>query len=195
MIASPGFFYAPAAHTLTHLCRLLGVKLPRFRLPLTKKNALTSCYFLCNIMSEPMACRSQRPEYYERVCSASANDGALRRRISFTCMVGSLSLDRLPIFLKKDCPKMKVVTINRLLLQKFQQDPEVLRKTARPCVLVVRLKYKGHKRSFAIPMRSNISARTPRNQYFALPTRSTTRPGNHHGLLAVASHFLQTWIF
>ncbi|MDD5860399.1 MAG: hypothetical protein PUC99_08700 [Eubacteriales bacterium] len=77
---------------------------------------------------------------------------------------------------------MKVVTINRLLLQKFQQDPEVLRKTARPCVLVVRLKYKGHKRSFAIPMRSNISARTPRNQYFALPTRSTTRPGNHHGL-------------
>lgn len=77
---------------------------------------------------------------------------------------------------------MKIVSINQALLKAFQKDPEVLRKTSRPCVLIIRLKYKGTNRSFAIPLRSNISAKTPRSQYFALPTRSTTRPGNHHGL-------------
>ena len=77
---------------------------------------------------------------------------------------------------------MKIVTINKALLTEFQKDPEVLQKTSRPCVLIIRLKYKGINRMFAIPMRSNISANTPKDQYFALPTRSTTRPGNHHGL-------------
>ncbi len=77
---------------------------------------------------------------------------------------------------------MKIVTINKTLLTAFQEDPEVLRKTARPCVLIIRLKYKGQNRSFAVPLRSNISSNTPKDQYFALPTRSTTRPGNHHGL-------------
>ena len=77
---------------------------------------------------------------------------------------------------------MKIVTINQVLLKEFQNDPEILRKTTRPCALIVRLKYKGVNRSFAVPLRSNISAKTPKNQYFALPTRSTTRTGNHHGL-------------
>lgn len=77
---------------------------------------------------------------------------------------------------------MKIVTINQTLLKEFQKDPEVLKKTARPCVLIIRLKYKGVNRSFAVPLRSNISAHTPKDQYFALPTRSSTRAGNHHGL-------------
>lgn len=77
---------------------------------------------------------------------------------------------------------MKIVAINQTLLKEFQEDPEVLRKTARPSVLIIRLKYKGANRSFAVPLRSNISSNTPKNQYFALPTRSTTRAGNHHGL-------------
>ena len=42
--------------------------------------------------------------------------------------------------------------------------------------------YKGVNRSFAVPLRSNISSNTPKDQYFALPTRPTTRAGNHHGL-------------
>lgn len=50
---------------------------------------------------------------------------------------------------------MKIVTINQTLLKEYQNDPEVLRKTARPCVLIIRLKYKGVNRSFAIPLRSN----------------------------------------
>lgn len=77
---------------------------------------------------------------------------------------------------------MKIVTVNQTLLKEFQKDPEVLRKTARPCVLIIRLKYKGVNRSFAVPLRSNISSNTPKDQYFALPTRPTTRAGNHHGL-------------
>ena len=81
---------------------------------------------------------------------------------------------------------MKIVTINQTLLKEFQKDPEVLRKTARPCVLIIRLKYKDVSRSFAVPLRSNISAHTPKDQYFALPTRSSTHTGNHHGL-----HYIQ----
>ncbi len=77
---------------------------------------------------------------------------------------------------------MKIVTISRRLLKNFQQDPEVLKKEGRPCLLVVRLKYKGDVLPFAVPLRSNISAVTPKGQYFALPPRSGTRSGNHHGL-------------
>ena len=35
---------------------------------------------------------------------------------------------------------------------------------------------------FAIPIRSNIPASAPKNQYFALPPRPQTRPKNRHGL-------------
>ena len=58
----------------------------------------------------------------------------------------------------------------------------MLRKTGRPCVLIIRLNYKGRNQDFAVPLRSNISANTPKNQYFNLPTRSTTKPGNRHGI-------------
>jgi hypothetical protein len=63
---------------------------------------------------------------------------------------------------------MKIVTINKTLLTAFQEDPEVLRKTARPCVLIIRLKYKGQNRSFAVPLRSNISSNTPILQHSCL---------------------------
>ena len=70
---------------------------------------------------------------------------------------------------------MKIVTINKALLAEFQKDPEVLQKTSRPCVLIIRLKYKGLNRMFAIPMRSNISANTPKDQYFAFNYRGRSR--------------------
>ena len=53
---------------------------------------------------------------------------------------------------------MKLVSISTTLLDKYQNDPEVLTKSGRPYVLVVRLKYKGHSQDFAIPIRSNIPA-------------------------------------
>lgn len=77
---------------------------------------------------------------------------------------------------------MKLVTIREELLSCYEQDPEVLRKSGRPYVLVLRLNYKGQEYDFAVPIRSNIPAAAPKEQYFALPPRPATRTYNRHGL-------------
>ena len=77
---------------------------------------------------------------------------------------------------------MKLVSINNALLLKYSDDSEILQKSMRPYVLVIRLKYKGSNYDFAVPIRSNIPASAPKNQYFALPPRPQTRPKNRHGL-------------
>ncbi|MCI6432550.1 MAG: hypothetical protein SPF19_14515 [Oliverpabstia sp.] len=77
---------------------------------------------------------------------------------------------------------MKLVTINNSLLLKYSGDPEVLQKSTRPYVLVIRLKYRDTNYDFAVPIRSNIPASAPKDQYFALPPRPQTRPKNRHGL-------------
>ena len=77
---------------------------------------------------------------------------------------------------------MNLVTIDTKLYKKFQNDTELLHNAKRPCVVVIKLKYKGHNYDFAVPIRSNIPAAAPKEQYFALPPRSTTRPTNRHGL-------------
>ncbi len=78
---------------------------------------------------------------------------------------------------------MKVVSIKSVLLDKYRRvDPEMLEKHGRPCLLVMRLKYKGMRRMFAVPFRSNIVGSSPKNQYFPLPPRPSTKSGNRHGL-------------
>lgn len=77
---------------------------------------------------------------------------------------------------------MKLVTIRTDLLTLYEQDKEVLKKSGRLYVLVLRLKYKEQNYDFAVPIRSNIPAAAPKEQYFALPPRPTTRPRNRHGL-------------
>ena len=78
---------------------------------------------------------------------------------------------------------MNLVTISDELLKKYrEQDKEVLQEHDRPYMLLVRLKYKGKKIHFAVPLRSNISSSTPAEQYFPLPNRNTTRMRCHHGL-------------
>lgn len=77
---------------------------------------------------------------------------------------------------------MKLVTIRTDLLTLYEQDKEVLKKSGRPYVVVLRLKYKEQNYDFAVPIRSNIPAAAPKEQYFALPPRPTTRPRNRHGL-------------
>ena len=78
---------------------------------------------------------------------------------------------------------MNLVTISDDLLQKYrEQDQEVMQEHDRPYMLLVRLKYKGKRIHFAVPLRSNISPSTPREQYFPLPNRKTTRTHYHHGL-------------
>jgi hypothetical protein len=77
---------------------------------------------------------------------------------------------------------MRLVSIDTTLFDKYKDDPEVLTKSKRPYVLVIRLKYKTRDYDFAVPIRSNIPSNVPKEQYFALPPRPTTRPKNRHGL-------------
>ena len=77
---------------------------------------------------------------------------------------------------------MKLVSIDNSLLLKYSGDSEVLQKSTRPYVLVIRLKYKNTDYDFAVPIRSNIPASAPKNQYFALPPRPQTKTKNRHGL-------------
>lgn len=77
---------------------------------------------------------------------------------------------------------MKLVSINTTLLQKYAGDSQVLLKSGRPYALVLRLNYNCKKYDFAVPLRSNIPASAPKNEYFPLPPRPTTLPKNRHGL-------------
>lgn len=64
------------------------------------------------------------------------------------------------------------------------KDNEVLHNDngKRPYVILVDLIYKGEKRTFAVPLRSNISSHVPKHTRFVLPKRHTTNDGNLHGL-------------
>lgn len=62
-------------------------------------------------------------------------------------------------------------------------DKEILYNEAgRPGVLLVKMKYKGVNRSFVVPIRSNISSATPREQYLSLPPNPNTRKRCAHGV-------------
>lgn len=81
---------------------------------------------------------------------------------------------------------MKLVKVNQEfynLISRNHLDKEILfNEQGRPCVLLIDLEYRGKLRKFVIPMRSNISAKTPSKQYFALPPNSNTRKGCRHGV-------------
>lgn len=62
-------------------------------------------------------------------------------------------------------------------------DEEIMfNEAGRPCVLLINLNYKGNLRKFVVPLRSNISSKAPKEQYFSLPPNKSTRPGCHHGV-------------
>ncbi len=77
---------------------------------------------------------------------------------------------------------MRLVTIKKEKLKAYTSDPEMLQKANRPCVLVLRLKFRGDNYTFAVPLRSNINPSTPKRLYFPLPVRSGTKDGYRHGL-------------
>lgn len=78
---------------------------------------------------------------------------------------------------------MKLSSISNSFFKLCSFDKELLDKTnRRPYLMVLKLKYKGKKLDFAIPFRSNISASTPKEQYFPLPPRPKTKKYNKHGL-------------
>lgn len=58
----------------------------------------------------------------------------------------------------------------------------MLNEDGRPCVLVIQLKYRGKLRDFVVPLRSNISPKTPKSQFKALPPNPKTKPTYFHGV-------------
>lgn len=83
--------------------------------------------------------------------------------------------------------------------KKRGMDQEMLfNKSGRPCVLIMKLKYKGKNHQFVVPLRSNISSNVPKDQYFSLPPNSSTKSGNRHGvhyikLFPIDSKYIQRY--
>ena len=81
---------------------------------------------------------------------------------------------------------MRVITIKDEFYKMCKScgcDEELLyNKGGRPCVLLIQLKYKKKYHNFAVPLRSNISANIPKDQYFSLPPTKNTRTRNRHGI-------------
>ena len=77
---------------------------------------------------------------------------------------------------------MKICSIKQEFYDLFDNSVELEKNPKRPCLIIVKLKYKGTDCNFAIPFRSNINGKANRKQYFPLPPRSTTKSGNKHGL-------------
>lgn len=72
-------------------------------------------------------------------------------------------------------------------------------EAGRPCVLILQLHYKGNKHKFVVPLRSNISGRTPKEQFFSLPPNKDTKPGNSHGihyikLFPVSDKYIESYL-
>ena len=90
----------------------------------------------------------------------------------------------------KECKSQGADPYNQLLLN----------EAGRPCVLVVKLKYKGVKRNFVVPLKSNITANTDKTTYFALPPNSKTKSGNFHGvyyikLFPIEKKYIQPYLY
>lgn len=86
---------------------------------------------------------------------------------------------------------MKIVKVHEDFFDKCRNlgaDPNnqlLHNETGRPCVLLIKLKYKGENRDFVVPMKSNIVANTDKKTFFALPPNKRTRVGNYHGIYYV----------
>lgn len=84
--------------------------------------------------------------------------------------------------------KIKIVTINEKFFELFNDgsDNELLliRKDMhrRPCLIVVKIKFNGKTYDFALPFRSNINPSTPKDTFYNLPPRKTTKPKHYHGI-------------
>lgn len=81
---------------------------------------------------------------------------------------------------------MKLVKVNQKFYDLCKQygvaDELMENEAGRPGVLLVQLTYKGINRNFVVPLRSNISGKTPKEQYLSLPPNKNTKPGNRHGV-------------
>lgn len=70
-----------------------------------------------------------------------------------------------------------------LLCKQYGVDEQMLfNENGRPCVLLVKLEYRGKLRDFIIPIRSNISPAASKEEYTALPPNKKTKPKFKHGI-------------
>ncbi len=63
---------------------------------------------------------------------------------------------------------MKIVSISQDFFDLVEGDRELMLKHNRPCIVVVRLRFRGKRRDFAVPLRSNIAPNAPKDQYLSL---------------------------
>ena len=78
--------------------------------------------------------------------------------------------------------KIRICSIKQEFYDLFDNTCELDKNYKRPCLIVLKLKYKGKKYDFAIPFRSNIYGQAKREEYFPLPPRKTTKKGKKLGL-------------
>lgn len=57
---------------------------------------------------------------------------------------------------------MKIVSISQDFFDLVDGDRELMLKRDRPCIVVVRLRFRGKRRDFAVPLRSNIAPNVPK---------------------------------
>lgn len=81
---------------------------------------------------------------------------------------------------------MKLVKISNeffVKCKKYNIAKELLyNEDGRPSVLIMKLRYKEQYHKFVVPLRSNISPTTPKDQYMSLPPNSKTKPHHSHGI-------------
>lgn len=58
---------------------------------------------------------------------------------------------------------MKIVSISQDFFDLVDGDRELILKHNRPCIVVVRLRFRGKRRGFAVPLRSNIAPNVPKD--------------------------------
>lgn len=83
---------------------------------------------------------------------------------------------------------MRLVSIGTTLFDKYKNAPEILTKSQRPYILVIRLKYNGKNCDFAVPIRSNIPAATASNKQSHAAEQSTLL-GSFPGSAIISSMF------
>ena len=84
--------------------------------------------------------------------------------------------------------KIKIVTLHDNFFKLFEDesDPELLLVKEdmhrRPCLVLVKIDFNDKKYTFALPLRSNINPGTPKDTFFNLPPRKTTKEYHYHGI-------------
>lgn len=78
--------------------------------------------------------------------------------------------------------KIRICSIKQTFYDMFDDSIELEKNEKRPCLIILKLKYKDKKYDFAIPFRSNINGKASRKEFYPLPPRKTTHKHRRHGL-------------